>query len=173
MISETDLRETINSLLKGLVSSDFPFGTVADKLSAREEDGGIKLSPYGFIMWAVDHYGGKCTYANVLSSDNAVDGYVSAATKMRDDMPYMLLNANTYVTKILSNVADMDTCLRQLEGMTFPYVLYVLFAGSGQADVVERYRAAMAEQMRRYPSTLDKLPEVYRQVGQEVLDADA
>jgi hypothetical protein len=102
-------------------------------------------------------------------ADAAVKGYVEDAAKYRDDMPAMLLNAHTYVTSILANVADLETALKHLEGMSFPYVLYVLFAGSGQSDVVERYRPEAEEQLKRYPSTLDLLPESYRKVKEALL----
>jgi hypothetical protein len=111
----------------------------------------------------------KSAWRNVLCSDAAVKGYVEDAAKFRDDMPAMLVNAHAYVTSILANVADLDTAMRQLEGMSFPYVLYVLFAGSGQEEVVERYRPEAEEQLRRYPSTLDLLPESYRSLKETLL----
>lgn len=172
MISEEDLRKTAKNLLGSLIPDSFPFDSLADRLSSAEIVSDIALSAYGFFMWCLDHYGTKITWTNVVNSDKAVDGYVGAAEKYREDMPVLLLNANVYVTRIMSNVADLDTCFKQLEGMTFPYVLYVLFAGSGQHDIVERYKAEAEEQLRRYPSTLDLLPETYRNVGKEVLNAD-
>lgn len=141
-------------------------------MNKAEEESDIRLSPYGFLMWAVDHYGYKSLWKNVVSSPKAVNGYAADAVKLRDDMPVMLLNAQVYVTKIFSNVADIEMCFKHLEGMTFPYVLYVLFAGSGQEDMVERYKPEMEETMKRYPSTLDLLPESYKKVG-EAFNANA
>lgn len=172
MVSENSLREEARNLLGEYAPDDFPYGRIAEQLSAEEVKWDIRLSPYGFFMWAVDHYGYKSLWKNVAASQAVVGGYAADAAKLRDDMPVMLLNAREYVTKIFSNVADVDTCFRHLEGMTFPYVLYVLFAGSGQADMVSRYRAEMEEMIHRYPSTLDLLPESYRKTG-EALNADA
>jgi len=173
MISAESLRKTATEILGQYISNGFPYQEVAEKLSRMEEDNNILLSPYGYIMWALDHYGYKCAYKNVLASSGALTGYLEAAKKFRDDTPALLVNAHTYVTKLLSNVADMNICFSKLEDMSFPYVLYTLFAASGQDDVVSRYRKDMVEQMRRYPSTLDLLPESYRNVGKEILDADA
>ena len=173
MISEEDLRQTAKSLLHEFVPDDFPFGKTAQALTDAELENNIRLSPYGYIMWAVDHYGYKCAYKNVLASDNVLKGYVDEAVKLKEDMPAMLLNAHTYVSKVLSNVPSLETCFKHLEGMTFPYVLYILFAGSEQGDVVSAYKPSLAEHMRRYPSMLDLLPESYRKVGEEVLNADA
>ena len=46
-------------------------------------------------------------------------------------------------------------------------------AGIGQADRVAKYRTQMEEQLKRYPSTLDKLPESFRKAGKEVLGENA
>ena len=132
----------------------------------------MTVTAYGYVMYALEHHGSMCAYNNVFSSDACVKGYVDSARKYKEDMPALLLNAHEYVSKMLVNIPDIDVCLKQLEGMTFPYVLYVLFAGGGNADTVRRYRPEMEEQMRRYPSTLDALPESYRTIGEEVIHAD-
>lgn len=172
MSLETELRTEVGRLL-GRSVEGFPVEKVAARLEALQKEREIVLSAYGYLMWAMEHYGEKCLYKNVLASENAISGYVGAAVKMRDEMPEMLVNAHMYVSKVLANVADLETCLTQLEGMSYPYVLYVLFAAGGQGSVVERYRPEAEEQMKRYPSTLDRLPESYRNVGKELLNADA
>lgn len=147
---------------------------MASLLNAEEEEQGVRLTEYGYVMWAVDHYGHKCAYRNVMESAKLMHDYALAAVKMRDDMPAMLVNANVYVNKLMSNVADLGTCFRQLEGMTFPYVLYVLFAGSGQPELVVQYKPEMEETMRRYPDVLSLLPDSFKAVGMEVAgNADA
>ena len=173
MISEERLREEMKRLLGPYAGDDFPYADVAGALSRFEEDNGMSLSPYGYVMWAVDHHGYKCAYRNLMASQAVTSGYAEAARKFRDDMPALLVNASGYAASVLSNVADFDTCLMQLEGMSFPHVLWVLFAGSGQEDKVRKYRDATREHLRRYPSTLDLLPESYRNVGKELADADA
>lgn len=171
MISETKLKTTMQQILGSLVSDSFPFSTVAEKLTESEMNCLLDLSEYGYVMWAIDHYGHKCAYKNLMAAQRTIDGYTMDAVKYRDDMPMMLLNAHTYVNKLLANVADIDICLKQLEGMSFPYVLYVLFAASGQEDVVARYKPEIEEQLKRYPSTLDLLPASYRDVKKGVLNA--
>ena len=163
----------MRTLLGTAVSNDVDYDVMAERLNAEEAEQGVALTEYGYVMWAVDHFGHKCAYKNVMESKNLMHDYALAAVKMREDMPIMLVNANTYVTKLMSNVADLSTCFRQLEGMTFPYVLYVLFAGSGQPELVTQYRPEMEEIMKRYPDALVLLPESFKSVGQEVLDADA
>lgn len=162
-------------ILGNLISHDFPYFSVCNEFVTFQHDPenkGIRLSPYGYVMYAIDHYGYKCAYKNLMASKNVVEAYEKTALKYRDDMPAMLLNAKSYVTKIFSNIPDVSACLRQLEGMTFPYIMYVLFAGGGSADVVMQYRPEIEEQMKRYPSTLDLLPASYKKVGQEIVDAD-
>ena len=174
MVSQNNLERTARRLLGEFVPADFPFAQLADELSRREEKLNIKLSAYGHVMWAYDHYGTKCAFKNILDSSHVIDGYVNAALKYKNDMPAMLVNASMYVTTIMSNISDLDTCFEKLEGMTFPYVMYILFAASGDRSLVERYRSQAEEQLRRYPSTLDLLPESYRKIGEELLgDADA
>lgn len=163
------LKATAHELLGNAVSGDIDWDLMADRLGTAATTAGVEPSAYGVIMWAVDHHGFKAVWKNILSSQAVCEGYVADARKLRDDMPAMLVNAHTYVSKLLANVADFDICLNQLEGMSFPYVLYVLFAGSGQEELVARYRPEAAEQLKRYPSTLDLLPESYRKV-KEALD---
>ena len=172
MISENNLRGVVRSLLNEMAPEDLPYGDIAGLLSKKEVDADIRLSSYGYILWVVDHFGYRSLFKNILTSQKSIDGYAAEAVKMRDDMPAMLLNAQVYVTKIFSNVADTDVCFKYLEGMTYPYVLYVLFAGSGSKETVERYRPSMEETMKRYPSTLDLLPESYKKTGEEFIDAD-
>lgn len=173
MVSASKLRETMTSLMSECVPAEFPFDKVAAKMRQFEDDNEIRLSEYGYVMWAVDHYGWKCAYKNLMASDDVVQGYMDEALKYMLDMPILLVNANKYLSKLLGNIANFETCLQLLEGMSYPYILYTLFAGIGQADRVARYRPEMEEQMRRYPSTLDKLPESFRKVGEEVLDENA
>lgn len=173
MVSPDNLRTTAQSLLGISAESDMPFDSMSDALNREEQALNVELSAYGYIMWAYEHYGHKCAYKNVLASKNVMHDYAQAAFKLKEDMPEMLLNANVYVTKVMSNVADLETCFRQLDGMSFPYVLYVLFAGSGQAYMVARYRTETEEILKRYPSAFDKLPDSFRNAGLEVLNANA
>lgn len=147
------------------------YATLANMLNdAASTD--CKLSAYGYLMWLIEHYGHNCVFRNVAMSQKSVTGYTQEAHRLMEEAPAMLLNAHMYVEKILSNVADIDTCFKQLEGMTFPYILYVLFSASGNGDLVKRYKAETEEQLRRYPSILDKLPQSYRDVAKEFIDAD-
>lgn len=149
-----------------------PWDFMADMLSSYERSMLVNLSAYGYIMWAYDHYGAKCVYKNILSSSNVMNDYASEAKRLMEDMPELLVNAHTYVTKIMSNVPDLEACFQHLEGMSFPYVLYVLFAGTGQKELVQRYKIETAELLKRYPSAFDKLPESFRLAGQEATYAD-
>jgi hypothetical protein len=62
--------------------------------------------------------------------------------------------------------------MERLAGMSFPYVLFVLFAAQGHSEVVDRYRTETEELLKRYPGTLDKLPEHFRDTTKEALNAD-
>lgn len=172
-MNSEELRKVAKEILGPYVSDDFPFADVAQRLTELEEANSMTLSPYGYIMWAVDHYGYKCAHKNCLASDKVLQGYAADALKTRDDMPAMLMNAHVYVTKVMSNVADMGMCFRQLEGMTFPYILYILFAGSGKQSVVAGYREKAKEHLRRYPSALDLLPDAYKALASELGDSNA
>lgn len=173
MVSEEQLRRTMSSLLGDTVPGDFPFGKVAQLLGSYETEYGTTLSAYGYVRWAIDHLGYKCLYKNLMASDKVVGSYAREALKYMEDMPMMLNNAIVYANQLMANIADTDVCMRQLEGMTFPYVLYTFFAASGCHEVVERYKPQMEEQMLRYPSTLDRLPESFKAVGREILNANA
>lgn len=167
------LKETAKKLMGQFISDDFPFEDVTKKLQSFETENAITLSPYGYIMWAVDHHGFKCAYKNLMASEPVINGFAIESLRARDDMPALLVNAHMYVSRIMANVADLETCFKQLEGMTFPHVLYVLFAASGQADVVEKYRKQTKEHLKRYPSALDLLPDSYKSVGRNLCNADA
>lgn len=172
MISVDSLKATLTGLLGSRVPSGFPFEVVAKSLLKQEKARDIKLSSYGYLMYAIDHYGAGILYRNVLASNKTIEGYAAEADKYRTDMPVMLVNAAQYVEHIFNLIPDMETCFRKLEDMTFPYVLYVLFTAGGQEELVAKYKEDFEEHMHRYPSTLDLLPESYKNVGTEVSDAD-
>ena len=172
MVSQDNLRETANRLLGNAAAGDMPWDRMAEILSNYEQSMSVSLSAYGYIMWAHDHYRAKCAYKNILSSVNVMNENASEAKRLMEHIPELLVNAHTYVTKIMSNVPDLEACFQHLEGMSFPYVLYVLFAGTGQKELVQRYKIETAELLKRYPSAFDKLPESFRLAGQEATYAD-
>lgn len=173
MISAEELKTMAKSLLGNSIPSDVWWDSIAEQLSAREDMDGTRLSAYGFLLWAIERYGTTAVYKNVLTSRRAADGYADDALKHQTDMPSLLYNAHIYTSKLMGNVADMSICFKHLEGMTFPYVLYVLFASSGQQDIVKQYKPNLCDMLRKYPSLLDNLPESYRNTGKEVMqDAD-
>ena len=135
---------------------------LATMLNKHGESNGVRLTLYGLIKWAAERYGGNALYENVLMSDKTVSGYAATAKHYKEDMPAALVNAGNYMKALSSQIGDMETCIRQLEQMSFPYIIYVLFAGAGQADLVSGYRSALEEHLKRYPSTLDMVPERYK-----------
>ena len=137
---------------------------IAKSLDTWAKTYGISLTFYGLLRWAMDKYGGKALYENVLASDSTAKGYADAALHYRDDMPAAIVNAGNYLNALSSQLGEIELCLKQLEHMSFPYIIYVLFAGAGQQAMVPQYKGAYEEHMRRYPSTLDKLPERYRNI---------
>lgn len=172
MISVDSLKGTLACLLGNKIQGNFPFVQVAKALNKQEELNNIKLSAYGYLLYGIDHYGASLLYNNILASGKLIEKYAREAVKYRDDMPVMLVNAAQYVEHVFSLIPDTDACFRRLEDMTFPYVLYTLFAGGGQKELVQRYRDEFEEVLHRYPSTLDMLPASYQAVGREVSDAD-
>lgn len=137
-----------------------------------EKEYDLNLSAYGFFMWAIDHYGTKVLYPNMSGSTKAVEDYAFEAKKCRDDLPMMLINAADYVETVFGNIADAEMCFLRLSEMTYPYILFLVFAADDRTELVERFRPEIEEQLKRYPSTLDVLPEAYKKVGEEVLNAD-
>lgn len=132
------------------------------QLNKYAESSGVVLTFYGLLKYAAERYGGNALYENVLLSDKTVSGYADAARHYKEDMPAALVNAGNYMKALSGQIGDVEMCIKQLERMSFPYVIYILFAGSGHEKLVEQYRPAAAEHMRRYPSTLDLVPERYK-----------
>lgn len=133
----------------------------------------VELSSYGYIMYVLEHIGLQGIYRNGFTYTNLMTGYAETARKYKEDMPLQLVNASKYVESVFNQLIDPDLCMKRLEGMSFPYVLYVLFTGAGQPDMVAQYRPEIEEQLRRYPGTLTLLPEKYKAVGEEVLNANS
>lgn len=161
------VKAALNDLF-GTATSKFPCDRIAADITMFEDKYGMELSAYGFAKFIFDLYGVKALYQNVGGSSTAVQKYAEAAKVLMDDMPVMLLNASAYVQKIFEVITDKELCFKQLEGMTFPYVMYVLFAGGEQPELVEQYRPEFEEQMKRYPSMLDKLPAAFKQLKETV-----
>lgn len=120
-------------------------------------------------MYVLENAGLGGIYHGRLSDSSLMRGYVDMAKKMRDDLPGLLVNAKEYAEKVYSVIQDPALCMPRLEGMSFPYVLYILFTATGNSTMVEQYTIETQELLERYPGTLDKLPESFKQATQEAL----
>ena len=124
-------------------------------------------------MYALEHVGLGGIYHGRLSDPVLMEGYVTDAKKHKDDMPTLLVNAKRYAEKVFEVVQDPDLFLPRLEGMSFPYVLYVLFTALGQPGLVSAYATETRELLARFPGTLDLLPENMKNATLEALNADS
>ena len=172
MISQDKLRQTIQALLDGVVPKNFNAENVASQLEALEASNGVTLSEYGYVMYVLEHAGVGGIYHGRLSDSQLMDGYAQAARKHKEDMPSLLVNAKNYAEKVFSVIQDPDMFMPRLEGMSFPYVLYVLFTGLDQPYMVEDYKTETQELLARYPGTLDLLPSNLKNKTMEALSAD-
>ena len=173
MISEQDLRKTLHKL----IGQHFPKTANPEKIAAALNNASsihnVALSAYGYIMWVIEHCGVSAIHKGGLSVQANVDAYASVAKKYKEDMPMHIINASKYVDKVFNTIQDPELCMVRLEGMSFPHVLYVLFAAAGQEEAVMKYRTEIEEHLKRYPGSLDMLPEKFKNVGRDVLNADA
>ena len=96
----------------------------------------MRLSAYGYLRHVLDQYGAKANWENIILSQPAQAGYLEDCRRYRDDMRQLLVNASKYVESVMDNIADWDICRSKLQDMSSPYVLYILFAGSGRRDLV-------------------------------------
>jgi|BioPla2DNA2_1021312.scaffolds.fasta_scaffold10993_6 hypothetical protein len=156
-----------NDIIKilGYVPSKFDPEEVASDMNHRQREKRIELTVYGLFMWCVDKYGEKALFGNVLSNTGNIASYADAAVAIRDDFPVLLLNAGEYVRLTMSKIPDVSTCVEKVVGMSFPHVVYVLFAGGGQQMYVQDLKPQFDEMLQKYPSALDRLPGAYRGVG--------
>ena len=152
---------------------NFNAENVASQLEAFETSNGVALSEYGYVMYVLEHAGVGGIYHGRLSDSQLMDGYAKEARRYKEDMPGLLINAKNYAERVFSVIQDPDLFMPRLEGMSFPYVLYVLFTGLGQPFMVDAYKTATQETLSRYPGTLDLLPENLKNKTMEALSADA
>ncbi len=143
---------------------------LANSLNTASEASRTELSSYGYIMWVLDHHGIRGIQRGALQYTTSVDGYVTDAIKHKEDITIHLVNASQYVDKVVNTIQDSSVAKVKLAEMSFPHVIYLLFASAGQQAFVEEYRGALKEHLKRYPGTLEKLPESFRQAGEEVLN---
>ena len=131
-----------------------------------------ELSSYGYVLWVIEHGGPAAVYRGALMAAPSMEAYAQAAKAHKDDTPVLLINAGKYVDRVFSTIQDPELCMERLEGMTYGYILYLLFAASGQESMVERYKEDAHEHFKRYPGTLAALPESFRAAGEEALRAN-
>lgn len=146
---------------------------LAEQLRALEVTNKVQLSEYGYIMYVLEHAGVAGIYHGRLSDSMLMDGYAKEARKHKEDLPSLLVNARKYAEKVFQLIQDPDLFMPRLEGMSFPYVLYILFAGLDQPYMVESYKTETKEMLARYPGTLDLLPENLKTKTLEALNADS
>lgn len=172
MISEQSLMTNLVTLL-GHRPQQLDLRALAENLNKSAAEHAIELSSYGYIMHVVEKYGMQGIHRGMLGAKDSVSGYVLEAKNYRDSMMELLVNASSYAKNVFSQVTDPDICMKRLEEMSFPYVLYVLFCGLGQPEQVEQFREEAEDHFRRYPSTADKLTPKFRNVVEEFLSHES
>lgn len=173
MISAQQLRSTLLRILDQKVPKNLNIDSIANQLEALEKSENVQLSEYGYVMYVLEHAGLGGIYHGRLSDPILIKGYATEARKHKEDMPTLLVNARKYAEKVFQVVQDPDMCMPRLEGMSFPYVLFVLFAALNQPNMVSAYRTDTQEILARYPGTLDALPENIKNATLEALNADS
>jgi len=173
MISPETLLQTIRQLLNAATPRNLNAANIANQLNALEQSQNVRLSEYGYVMYALEHAGMGGIYHGRLSDPQLMEGYAKDARKYKEDLPVLLVNAKEYAEKVIQVVQDPDLIMMRLEGMSFPYVLFILFTVLNQPGMVEPYRTETLELMTRYPGTLDALPENIKNHVQEELNADS
>lgn len=133
----------------------------------------MSLSEYGYVMYVLEHAGLGGIYHGRLADPQLMKGYATEARKHKEDMPTLLVNAKNYSERVFNVVQDPELFLPRLEGMSFPYVLFVLFAALGQPGMVDAYATEAREMLARYPGTLDALPGNIKNATLEALNADS
>lgn len=172
MISEQSLTTNLTTLL-GRPPQRLDLHALADRLNESAAEHAIELSSYGYVMHVIEKYGMQGIYKGMLGTKDSISSYVTEARNYRDSMMELLVNASSYAKNVFSQVTDPDICMKRLEEMSFPYVLYVLFCGLGQPEQVEQFREEAEEHFRRYPSTADKLTPKFRNVVEEFLSHES
>jgi hypothetical protein len=173
MISAHLLLGTLRQILDQKEPKNFNAENIASQLAASEQAENVQLSEYGYIMYVLEHAGLGGIYHGRLADPLLIKGYASEARKHKEDMPTLLVNARRYAEKVFQVVQDPDMCMPRLEGMSFPYVLFVLFTALGQHNMVNAYRTETKELLARYPGTLDALPDNIKNATLEALNADS
>ena len=169
MISEAELKQVLDSLLGHAVPRKLNIESIAQQLSVMEQTKNTALSAYGYAMYALEHAGLSGIYHGRLADPTLMEGYASDARKYKEDMPTLLVNASKYADKVYSQILDPDLCMPRLAGMSFPYVLFVLFAGTGHPEMVYQFKDETQEVLDRYPDTLALLPENFITATKEAL----
>jgi len=172
MISEQSLTTNLTTLLGG-PPQRLDIQSLSTRLNEASSEYAIELSSYGYIMHVIEKYGMQGVYKGMLGTKDSISSYVTEARNYRDSMMELLVNASSYAKNVFSQVTDPDICMKRLEEMSFPYVLYVLFCGLGQPEQVEQFREEAEEHFRRYPSTADKLTPKFRNVVEEFLSHES
>ena len=172
MIQPELLLQTIRRILDNAVPRNLNADSIADQLNALERSYNTALSEYGYVMYVLEHAGLSGIYHGRLSDASLMSAYAKEACRYRDDLPTLVVNAKAYSERIFSVIQDPDLCMSRLEGMSFPHVIYILFAATGHPDMAEQYQTETKELLARYPGTLDLLPESFQTAVKEAISAD-
>ena len=173
MISQEELTQTIKNLLDGVVPKHLNVESVVSQLNSLEQTYKTQLSAYGYVMFVLESAGVSGIYHGKLSDFLLMTAYAKEAVKHKEDMPVLLVNAKNYAQKVFEVIQDPDLCMPRLEGMSFPYVLFILFTILGQPERVTSYKTETKELLARYPGTLEMLPENFQTMTMEALSADS
>lgn len=172
MISSEKLLQILRQILDQQVPKNLNADNVADKLNALEQTHNVRMSEYGYIMYALEHVGLGGIYHGRLSDIMLMTEFAKESKKQKEDLPTLLVNAKEYSAKIFENILDPDMCMIRLAGMSFPHVIFILFAATGHPEMVEQYKTETEELLARYPGMLDMLPESFQTAVKEAISAD-
>lgn len=172
MIQSEKLLQIIHQILGTNVPKNINIENIVSQLNALVQSYAIALSEYGYLMYVLEHAGMSGIYHGRLSDPALMTAYAREACRYRDDLPALVVNAKAYSERIFQCIQDPDLCMSRLEGMSFPHVIFILFAASGNAELAEQYKTETLELLGRYPGTLDKLPESFQTAVREAIDAD-
>lgn len=133
-------------------------------------------SGYGYIKYLLENVGDTCRYSSTQKSSSQMTGYLQECTAQREILHEEMIRASGMMNNLLERSVGRMGVVSLLSNAVKPITLFVLYkwvhrnipAYTWMEEESEACRKEASEYLRRYPSSINNLPEEFKAIATEL-----
>lgn len=128
---------------------------------------GQNIDPQAYLLWVAEKEG-PCLLEQKILKENNLSLYKQALQQETQTLPTHIVNTGTLYAQLTDSDLGIEDALKNLDKMSMPIAIYLLFAGEGYE--VPKYKQAARKYCMLYPQAVLALPEPYRTKARELIN---